>query len=291
MDEAGDCQLACCEPILRCGMDTAAIGSGLMASSDVRITRPMGRAAWRALAAGEVAGEAHAMLRPDRRWFVSVDAWTTAAFTALVSAVTSDLRHDLYTIVDEDDAAGLRDWSNAGFTVLRREDNYLVPTGLDRTRLTDAMLPPGISLVSADAVDEDGLRLLDDQLRQDVPGADGWVNDPQEFREYTFDEGHFDPATYLVAVDDVNQAFAGLARVWNDPGHHRLGLVGVTAAYRRRGLAKALLAAVFAALWARGVAEVAAEADTTNAASSALLGRIGARRVGGSLELVRRSPH
>jgi ribosomal protein S18 acetylase RimI-like enzyme len=260
-----------------------------MASPDVRISRPAGRVAWRALAGGEVAGEAHAMLRPDRRWFVSVDSWTPAAFSALVSAVTDDLRHDLYTMIDEDDEAGLRDWGAAGFTVLRREHHYLIPTSTHRTRLTGATLPAGISLISADAVDEDGLRLLDEALRQDVPGSDGWVNDPQEFREYTFDERHFDPATYLVAVDDINQAFAGLARVWNDPGHPRLGLIGVTSRYRRRGLAKALLAAVFAALRERGENEVAAEADTTNTASNALLSSIGARRVGGSIELVRRA--
>jgi len=260
-----------------------------MASSDVCIFRPVGRLVWRAIAGGEVAGEAQAMLRPDRRWFLSLDAWTAAAFSALVPAATGDLRHDVYTMIDEDDEAGLRDWGTFGFTVLRREHNYLVPTALDRTRLTGARLPAGMSLVSADAVDEDGLRLLDEALRQDVPGTDGWVNDPQEFREYTFDEGHFDPATYLVAVDDANQAFAGLARVWNNPGHPRLGLVGVTPGYRRRGLAKALLAAVFAALGERGVGEVAAEVDAANTASNALLGRIGARRVGGSIELVRRA--
>jgi RimJ/RimL family protein N-acetyltransferase len=118
---------------------------------------------------------------------------------------------------------------------------------------------------------------------------DGWINDPQEFREHTFDERRFDPATYLVAVDDVSQAFAGLARVWNRPRQPRLDLVGVTSGYRRRGLAKMLLAAVFAPLCDRGISEVAAEADAANAASNALLSRIGARRVGGSIELVRRA--
>jgi ribosomal protein S18 acetylase RimI-like enzyme len=258
-----------------------------MAFSDVCVTRPVGTVEWRALAGGEVAGEAHGMLRPDRRWFISIDAWTAAALSALMSAVTDDLRHDLYTVIDADDEAGLQDWSTAGFAVARREHHYLVPTATEKTRLTGAMLPAGISLVPADAVDEDGLRLLDDQLRQDVPGTDGWVNDPQKFREYTFDEQHFDPATYLVAIDDLNQAYAGLARVWTGPHRSRLGLVGVTAGYRRRGLAKALLAAVFTALCDRGIGEVAAEADAASAAANALLCGIGARRVGGSIELVR----
>jgi len=147
-----------------------------------------------------------------------------------------------------------------------------------------------MSLVSADAVDENGLRMLDEALRQDVPGTDGWINDPREFREYTFDERRFDPATYLVAVDDISRAFAGLARVWNHPRQPRLGLVGVTSGYRRRGLAKMLLAAVFAPLRDRGISEVAAEADAASTASNALLSRISARRIGGSTELVRRAP-
>jgi ribosomal protein S18 acetylase RimI-like enzyme len=208
----------------------------------------------------------------------------------LISAVAGDLRQDLYTMVDEDDEEGLRDWEAAGFTIVRREHNYLVPTVADRAMLAAAALPAGMSLVAADAVDEDGLRLLDEELRQDVPGADGWINDPQEFREYTFDERHFDPATYLVAVDDVGQAYAGLARVWNNLGRPRLGLIGVTPRYRRRGLAKVLLAAVFAPLRERGVSEVAAEVDVANVASNALLAKFGARRVGGRIELVRRAP-
>jgi ribosomal protein S18 acetylase RimI-like enzyme len=262
-----------------------------MASSDLRIARLMRVASWRALAGAEVVGEANAMLRPDRRWFISVDTWVADSFLPLVSAVADDLRQDLYTTVDEGDEAELRNWSAAGFTFLRREHHYLVPTGPDRTRLAGAALPAGMSLVSADAVDEDGLRMLDEALRQDVPGTDGWINDPQEFREHTFDERRFDPATYLVAVDDFSRAFAGLARVWNHPRQPRLDLVGVTSGYRRQGLAKNLLAAVFAPLRDRGVSEVAAEADATNAASNALLTRIGARRAGGSIELVRRAPH
>jgi len=266
-----------------------------MLASGVRIARPTRMAAWRALAGAEVIGEANAMLRADWRCFVSIGTWVADSFPPLVSAVADDLRQDLYTTVDEGDQAELRNWSAAGFTVLRREDHFLIPTAPDRTRqpgavLPGAVLPAGMSLVSADAVDEYGLRLLDEALRHDVPGTDGWINDPQEFREQNFDERRFDPATYLVAVDDASLAFAGLARVWKHPRQPRLGLVGVTPGYRRRGLAKLLLAAVFAPLCERGIGEVAAEADADDPAATALLARIGARRVGGSLELVRRAP-
>lgn len=262
-----------------------------MASSELRIARLTRRATWRAVAANEDVGEANAMLRPDRRWFVSVDTWNASSFLPLISAVADDLRQDLHTTVDEDDERELRNWDAAGFTILRRKHHYLVPTALDRTRLAGAALPAGMSLISADAVDEGGLRALDERLREDVPGMDGWIHDPREFREQTFEERRFDPATYLVAVDDVRQTFAGLARVWNHPRLPRLDLVGVTPGYRRRGLAIVLLAAVFAPLSQRGVTEVAADADAATIGSNALLGSIGARRVGGSIELVRRAPN
>src|ERR1700722_13381483 len=126
-----------------------------MLASGVRIARPMRWAAWRALAGAEVIGEANAMLRPDRRWFVSVDTWVADSFPPLVSAVADDLRQDLYTTVDEGDQAELRNWSAAGFTVLRREDHFLIPTAPDRPRqpgavLPGAVLPAGMSLVAAD---------------------------------------------------------------------------------------------------------------------------------------------
>ena len=68
----------------------------------------------------------------------------------------------------------------------------------------------------------------------------------------------------------------------------RLGFIGVHRRYRRRGIARALLAEVFSRLVARGVSEVSTEIDETNTASRALLEGLGARRTGTSVELVRR---
>ena len=126
-------------------------------------------AAWRALDGTEVVGEANAMLRPDQRWFISVDTWNAESFFPLLAAVAWDLRHDLYTTVDEGDEPELRRWSAAGFTLLRREDHYLIP---GRTRPVGVVLPAGMSLVSADAVDEDRLRQLDEALSDTFPASD-----------------------------------------------------------------------------------------------------------------------
>jgi ribosomal protein S18 acetylase RimI-like enzyme len=61
----------------------------------------------------------------------------------------------------------------------------------------------------------------------------------------------------------------------------------VLPAYRRRGLAVALLTTVFGVLAARGDAHVPCEVDDTNLASNALVVGLGARRAGGAVELMR----
>lgn len=245
-------------------------------------------AEWRALENGEIVGTARAQCRPDRRWVVAIDAWRAQVFPVLMQAVVKDLQENLFTTVDEADLAQLERWSENGFVVHRRENEYLIPTDPESTGLQGATLPTGFNAVSAAVADEGSLRALDELLREDVPGSDGWVNDPQQFREYTFDPRHFDPATYLVAVHEPTGNLAGLARVWTGPDRPRLGLIGVVAGYRRRGLARALLAAAFRPLHERGVSEVAAEADATNAASTSLLTSLGAWRTGGTVELLRR---
>jgi ribosomal protein S18 acetylase RimI-like enzyme len=243
---------------------------------------------WHVLDDDEVAGRAHALYRPDNRVFVSVDTWREDVFALLVAAVVEDLPLDLRTIVDTDDPAELDRWSAAGFRPDRREAAYLIPTAAPATGLHAARLPAGFTLISAAAADLDRLRALDELLREDVPGSDGWVNDPEQFAADTFNPALFDPAAYLVAVHDASGHYAGLVRVWGRRQHARLGLIGVRRPCRRRGLARALLAAAFPAVHARGITEVLAEADVSNTASTALLTGIGARRIGGSVELLRR---
>lgn len=253
----------------------------------VRVERDM---TWQALDNGAPVGSARALHRPDRRCFLAIDIRRADVHQALLRGVTDDMQDDLYATVDEADDAQLGQWAERGFTVHRRENTYLVPTDPDTTGLRAAKPPTGMGIVSAAAVHEDRLCHLDELLREDVPGSDGWINDPQEFREYTFDPRHFDRETYVVAVDELTGDLVGLARVWVNPRLPRLGLIGVVRRHRRRGLARALLGAAFLPLHERGLHEIATEADATNAASSALLRRVGARRTGGTVELIRRRP-
>jgi RimJ/RimL family protein N-acetyltransferase len=273
---------------MRCGALLEVLSIGGMTSAAPTIVRVPRAREWRAHDGDQEVGRAYALPRPDRRWFVSLDSWRAGVSEELLTAIVGDIGQDLYITVDESDDEQLDRCGRLGFTVNRREDVYLVPTDPGVTGLATARLPAGFEIVSAADADGDALRALDDLLREDVPGADGWVNDPQEFREYTFDVRHFDPATYVVVVRERTGEQAGLVRVWNDPGLRRLGLIAVVASYRRQGMARALLAAAFSPLHEQGVSEVEAEVDVTNTASASLMRSLGARRTGGSVELVRR---
>jgi len=248
---------------------------------------PPWRGEWRLRDDDRIVGTARALVRPDQRCFAFFDSCRGDAYHPLLTAVAESVDADLYVSVDEADSAGLASFLPLGLEVSRREGCYLVPTSPDVTGLGDARLPAGLAVISAEDADEDRLRLLDDALRQDVPGADGWQWDAAGFHEETFCAA-FDPATYLVATARAGGAYAGLLRVWNNPDGPLLGLVAALPGYRRRGLARALIAQAFGVLTERGKTEVTAEIDHTNAASIALFTGLGAHRTGGSIELIKR---
>lgn len=214
-----------------------------------------------------------AHVRPDGRRFIwNPDPESLAEITT-----------DVYCTVE---ASEIKSYSALGFNVHRREATYLVPT-----RSARAEAAQGIVFADADEVDEATLRLLDNELRQDVPGTDGWEWTEADFREETYEAAEFDPNTYLVAVDSETGEYVGIVRVWVKQPTPRLGFIGVRRRYRRRGIARALVAEVFARLDERGIDEVSTEIDETNTASRALLEGFGARRTGTSVELIRRQPN
>lgn len=240
---------------------------------------------WLALRDGAVVGRLRALVRPDQRCFLLLDRFKDDVYRQLIAGALSELGREVYLEVDEGAVEVQAVLAELGFTVHRREHHYLVSTDLSAVSGPSA-LPGGFSLISAVVADVHRWRELDDALRQQVPGAAGWRNDPDEFARQTFQDPQFDPATYLLAVEEGG-GYVGLVRVWNRPDVPRLGLIGVVSSHRRRGLATALLAAVFNVLHGRGQPQVSCEVDEDNTASNMLMRRLGARRVGGGVELVR----
>lgn len=258
-----------------------------MVAAALAISRLRPALTWRALDGDLVAGEVSARLRPDNRCFVYFDTWRADACPPLADAVARDLGCDLYVTLEDAEYDALEACAKAGFAVHRRESYYRIPTDPAVTGLAGAVRPAGLDVLSAADADITRLRLLDDALRQDVPGSAGWRWDAGEFRAETFGP-FFDPATYLVAVDRASGEYAGLVRIWRNRAGPRLGLIAMLARYRRRGAARSLLGQAFAVLAARGDASVAGEVDDANVASVSLLTGLGARRYGGNVELIRR---
>jgi ribosomal protein S18 acetylase RimI-like enzyme len=257
--------------------------------AELRVVRASPGLVWRAFNGDRSVGAATTFLRPDDRWFVSFDVSQEEGYQPLLGAVVANTGSNLYTAVDETDEHTLQTLTGLGFTVNRRESNVLIPTDPQITGLHATEEPEGIVIISAVDAYEDQLRLLDDALKQDVPGNAGWKWDPGDFHEETFGSD-FDPDAYLIAVDKDSGAYLGLVRVWNSPGKPRLGLIAVLSPYRRRGLASVLLARAFRAVHQRGKTEVTAEVDETNTPSRTLLMRLGTQRIGGTVELVLPSP-
>jgi ribosomal protein S18 acetylase RimI-like enzyme len=252
----------------------------------IRVVRASPGLVWRAFEADQAVGAVTAFLRPDDRWFVAFDSCRADSYRPLLAAVGRDTGGDLRVVVEEGDDQALEQFTALGFTIDRRESNYVIPTDPALTGLRETTEPEGVVIISAVDAYEDQLRLLDEVLRQDVPGAAGWKWDPGDFHDETF-SSEFDGATYLVAVGVTSGDYIGLVRVWNSPGRPRLGLVAVTRAHRRRGLARVLLGRAFGVLHGRGKPEVTAEVDDTNIACRLLLQQIGAARTGGAIELIK----
>lgn len=228
---------------------------------------------------GQIVGGVHSWRLPDDRLRLYFENCRPDSYGPLADAVGGEC----FAQIDIADTGTLEQLRSAGFADLRVEHEYRVPV-----RPLTAPVPDGLRIITADQTELEPLMMLDCAIRADIPGSDGWQPDAAWFREETYDSPLFDPQTYRVAL--AGPDYAGLARVWlprSVSALPRLGCVGVLGEYRRRGLARALIAAAFAVLAERGVPAVTCEVDETNVASNALFASLGAIRTGGTIELCR----
>jgi len=226
------------------------------------------------------------LVRPDGRCLVRCAGGWTLDAAAEAAQLADRRRAPAVAHVDERATVELAALTDAGFTVARRDAHVVFEIEQALLALGEASAPDGVSITSAAHIDEERLRLLDDELRQDVPGSSGWRSTPEEFREHTFADPAFDARTYLVAVDSGTDELVGLVRIWMNPEGPRLGMIAVKLGYRRRGIALALLEQALRAVHESGATDVTTEYDLTNAGSRALFERTGARTVRTVLELV-----
>ena len=190
----------------------------------------------------------------------------------------------------EDRTEEARILTDAGFVAARRE--VIVEVDLDQAlaAIEDAPPPQGVGVIPATDADLERLRILDDKLRGDVPGTAGWRSTPAEFAEETFDSQAFNPATYLVAVEERTGEYIGLVRIWMNRAGPRIGMFGVLRPHRRRGITLGLLARCLVAARELGHRKATSEFDETNEASKGVFERLNARQTGTAIEFATSTP-
>lgn len=108
---------------------------------------------WVAMNGEQELGRITADRRPNDRWYVACDTWYDAAHDALVATVADDLAQDLYAIVADADADGLRRFAAAGFIEERREDDVTIDVATAREALFASHFDKDAYLVALDADD------------------------------------------------------------------------------------------------------------------------------------------
>ncbi|MDJ1136814.1 GNAT family N-acetyltransferase [Streptomyces iconiensis] len=263
-------------------MNTKPFPSGL--SENAVLTTRVAAGQWHALDDDLVVGRGHAEHRPDGRLFVSIDAWHDATFDRLSEAMLAELPAPLYTVVDEADIELAAGWRRAGFTVRRREWEYVVPTDPGVTGLDGVLPPSGVTIVPAGQADESLLRAVYRAIRDEVEASVGWQSMPAEVVLLHEGDTIVDPSKYAVAA--APDRYLGLIRVVS-AARPRIGLLAVRSGEQRRGIARALLAHALGTLHRAGSAAAWAEIQEPDRAASALFEGMGARPMSSNLELVR----
>lgn len=236
---------------------------------------------WFARSGDSVVGAVTGRMRPDARFFITV-AGSGAAIAGVTDAAVSEMRRPLYARVDGDDTDIKSSLESAGFepeiVVERFEVDFTdAITALRRTRR-----PRWVRLLPVADADPDRLFALDNEVRNRVPGLDGWQGN-----RIWFDNELGDPAAYAVAVDTSSDEYAGLARIWRNPDGPRFGLVGVTNRYQGTPIGPALLLRVLKEAVAWGDPSFATETALTNQYIHRRLKRLGAVSRGLSFQMVR----
>jgi GNAT superfamily N-acetyltransferase len=211
--------------------------------------------------------------------FVSFGCPSLGAFRALSLEISRRVSRPLYVSVHGDDTrtiAGLLHGGYSAEVVAEKFDVGFEPV----LRLVGGTAPPSrFALISASSADVEALSDLDNDLRQLVPGSEGWRADSDWVRAELEEAPPFDPASYLVGVapDGSN---VGLARIWRNPEGPRFGLVAVKPAFRTTRLGPALIAGVVGAASKWGFDTFTTETSIGNRHIHPRLNRLGARSTG-----------
>ena len=230
------------------------------------IQQPIGR--WFAYATGVAVGMATAFVRPDGRLFVVPRVTSESAFRPLLERALDDVGQIVYLTANRNSPDRLDFALSLGFEVEVESLSYEVAFAAAIQRASRFPGSSRIEIVRADQVERDALMELDVDLRQDVPGTDGWDTNRVWF-DSEFISPTYDPAGYLVAVEPGSGDLVGLVRFWRDEDSPTLGMIGVRRGWRSGRIAIELANAGLSAASAWG-----SETFTTHSAHQSIQRRI-----------------
>lgn len=190
--------------------------------------RPIGR--WLASDGHTSVGLATASIRPDDRLFVTHRIRSEATFGPLLKAAIDDLDQPIHLSIAHSQADRLRSALQAGFIAELNALTFDVPFQPALLK-TAGHRSNRIETVQADQVPSDELFALDIDLRQDVPGIDGWRGNRTWFDD-EMASPEFDPTGYLVARDRNSGYLVGLCRFWKKSQGPTLGMIGIRPTHR-----------------------------------------------------------
>lgn len=194
-----------------------------------------------------------AVVRPDRRG--------EGLGAALLDLAEQAVRQDGSTLmrvgtVAEDEAAASL-FTSRGYRDARHYFTMVIP--LDAETPTPEP-PEGIALGTFELAEAEAFHSA---LNESFADEWGWAAIPfEEWRELRLEAPDFDPAIWFVARD--GDELAAVARCDELFGGGFVGAIGVRPAWRRRGLALALLHFAFAEFRKRGAPHVRLGVDTQN---------------------------
>jgi mycothiol synthase len=194
-----------------------------------------------------------AVVRPDRRGEGIGGALLELAEEAARGSASKALRAG---VLGEDDA-GARLLTSRGYRDVRHYFTMVIPLDAETP---EPEMPDGITLGTFELYEAEAFHAaLNDAFADEW----GWRAMPfEEWRKLRLDAPDFDPTMWFVARD--GEELAAAARCEELFGGGYVGAIGVRPAWRRRGIALALLHHAFAEFRKRGAPHVKLDVDSEN---------------------------
>lgn len=191
-------------------------------------------------------------------------AWELDRARQVLAATGKDVPGRIGAYASEQTTSALALLRAGGLTPIRYYSDLHRPLETD---LPDVPVPAGVQIVGWSEERDEEVRLAHNEAF-----ASHWGSEPQTAESWRSGRSHFAPQWSLVALDEATGEVAGYLLAgryeqdWEIAGHSSgyVELLGVRPAWRRRGIAPALLAAVMRRLHADGIQYAELGVDTEN---------------------------